>query len=98
MHAKALAGEKFYNDEWMAVLKPAYTYDDTCADTRLYAKARAYADASTYAYTDDDLYAIMCADAYMGKQEAVKILADGMVECLSRVPVKLKGFSNVHRQ
>ncbi len=79
LHLRALAGEKIGADEWCPVLKSAYAY--AYADASAYAYA--YADASAYAYA----YAYADASAYASAYaSAWKRLADGMVECLRRVP------------
>ena len=93
MQAAALAGKKFTADEWRPVLKAAfidaYAYADANADAyaNADADANAYADANAnayaYAYADANADAYADADA---KSAAVKRLADGMVECLARVP------------
>lgn len=77
LHLRALAGEKIAADEWRPVLKDAYTY----ADAYAYTYADAYADADAYA----NAYAYAYADAY-AYAYAWKLLADGMVEALKRVP------------
>ncbi len=90
MHSKALAGEKLSKEEWKAKINAAYA--DVCANpyvnAGIYANAYAYADADAYAdaYIYTYTYADAIADANAKRQEAVKILADGMVACLGRVP------------
>ena len=71
MQREALAGKKFTADEWRPVLKAAFR------------DANAYANAYAYAYANANAYAGAGADA--AKRAAIKRLADGMVECLSRV-------------
>ena len=77
MHSDALAGKKFSADEWRSVVRVAYAYAD--------------ADAVAYAYADADADACAYADANANRkaayQFAIKLLADGMVECLARVHV-----------
>jgi len=80
MQEQALAGKKFTADEWHPVLKAAFF--DAYANANAYAYANAYANANANAYADADAYAY----AYYAKQEAIKRLADGMIECLARVP------------
>jgi hypothetical protein len=84
-HKAALAGNPLSKDEWISVLRPAFKDADADADANAYADAYADADADAYAYADADAYAYAYAyaDAYA---YAVKILADGMVDCLLRVP------------
>ena len=86
MQAKALGGEKFTADQWRPILKAAFldiykwryrAYADADADA--YAYAYAYADAYAYA----NAYANANANAYRTRMKA---LADGMVDCLKRVP------------
>ncbi len=64
----------------------AYANADAYADADAYANADAYADA--YACADAYAYAYAYANAYAKRarrQEALKRMADGLVECLSRV-------------
>jgi len=60
----------------------AYAYAYANADTYAYANADAYADANAYAYANADANADTYADA---KKQAVKRLADGLVDCMARV-------------
>jgi hypothetical protein len=96
LHLRALGGETAARDEWYTKLKPAYA--DAYDDAYTYAYAYAYADAYTYTYANADAdanayanayaYAYADADAYAyAKKEVFKRLADGMVDCLSRVEV-----------
>ena len=63
---------------------------DAYADTNAYAYAYADTNAYAYAYADADAYANANADAdayadAYAYQRAVKRLADGMIECMSRL-------------
>jgi hypothetical protein len=95
MHAKALAGEKFSAEEWQPALKAAffdaYTYtaaaDDAATTAYTYTAAADVSmgadDDDAYAYAGTIVYAEMNAGAYT---VALKRLADGMAECLGRLP------------
>ena len=96
IHARALAGDIAPKEEWVKILRPAYstTYPystaNAYADIDAYANANAYAYAyaAPYAYADTDAYADAYAYAYADTAaytDAIKRLADGMVECLRRV-------------
>ena len=96
IHARALAGDIAPEEEWVKILRPAYstTYPystaNAYADIDAYANANAYAYAyaAPYAYADTDAYADAYAYAYADTAaytDAIKRLADGMVECLRRV-------------
>jgi len=68
----------------------AYAYANAYANAYAYADADAYADAyaNAYAYAYADAYAYAYADAYAyanAKKQAVKRLADGLVDCMARV-------------
>ena len=70
----------------------AYADADANAYAYAYAYANAYANVDAYANADAYAYANANADAYAyayAKQSAVKRLADGLVECLARVPADL---------
>jgi hypothetical protein len=60
----------------------AYVYNANANANAYYTDAYAYADvyANAYAYADAD------ADANAEKRDAVKRLADGMIDCLKRLP------------
>ena len=114
IHARALAGDIAPKEEWVKILRPAYSdayatadaYAYATADAYAYATAYAYAYATAYAYADADAYAAPYADAdadayadayakaavyYVNAAayaDAIKRLADGMVECLRRVVKK----------
>jgi hypothetical protein len=75
LHARALTGDIAPRDEWFAKLRPAY------ADA--YADAYASVYSSFYASADADAYACAKANA---REAVFKRLADGMVDCLARVP------------
>jgi hypothetical protein len=97
MQWKALTGEKFTADEWRPILKGAF-YDIYLWRYRANAYANAYADvyanANANALAYADVYANANANA-LAEAEAeadayayrarIKMLADGMVECLARV-------------
>ena len=92
LHKRALAGDLAGKEEWVAKLRLAYAYAAAYADA--YAYADADADADAYADADADAYADADADAYANAyanayayatQRAVKRLADGMIECMSRL-------------
>jgi hypothetical protein len=100
LHKRALAGDLADKEEWVAKLRPAYadayayTYADADADANADANAYAYADAYAYAYANADAYADANADAYAyanadayadAMRRAVKRLANGMIECMSRL-------------
>ncbi|MGE3712225.1 MAG: hypothetical protein AB7G35_21470 [Hyphomicrobiaceae bacterium] len=83
LHKRALAGETISESEWHRVLKPAY------AHAYAHAYAYAYADADAHAHADAHAYAYAYADAHADAHayaHAMKRLADGMVDCLKRVP------------
>ena len=82
MHIASLAGKSFTVEEWRPVLKDADADAYADADADAYAYADADADAYVYAYADAYVYAYADADA-----DAIKRLADGLVDCLARVPV-----------
>lgn len=67
-------------DAEAAAVANAYTYAN--AEAAVYANPDAYANAYADADADADAYANADADAYRSR---IKQLADGMVECLSRV-------------
>ena len=96
IHARALAGDIAPKEEWVKILRPAYAdahansnadaHANSNADAN--ANAYAYAYAAPYAYADTDAYADAYAYAYADTAaytDAIKRLADGMVECLRRV-------------
>ncbi len=72
LHARALTGEKIDRKVWYKALRDAYTYPNAYPYAYANANANAYADAYANAY------------AY-AKKKAISILANGLVECLSRV-------------
>jgi hypothetical protein len=81
LHQKAFAGDATPRDEWHEALRPALyeVYRGYYANAYANANADAYANAYAYAYADANAYA-------NARKAAWKRLADGMVECLSRVP------------
>lgn len=88
MHVKAAAGEKFAIARWAEVLRQAYgnlvPETNTRWRTPLLVSIDAVADA--YAYTDPNVEAIAYVNGYSRSDTAVvKRLADGMIDCLSRV-------------
>lgn len=97
LHLRALAGDLAARDEWYAALKPAYSDAYAYANADAYANAYANADADAYAnayavgdaYANAYAYAYADADAYADAY-AVERLADGMVECLRRVPTSVE--------
>ena len=74
IHARALAGDIAPKEEWVKILRPAYStvYADAYADANVnaypyaYANAAAYAKAAAYAFAFADAYAnaFAFADAY----------------------------------
>ena len=101
IHARALAGDIAPKEEWVKILRPAYadahanSNADAHANSNADATAYAYADADAYAAPYADADADAYADAYAkaavyyvnatAYADAIKRLADGMVECLRRV-------------
>jgi len=100
LHLRAMSGDVAPRTEWFEALQPAlresyaYAYADAYAYgyANAYANAYADADADAYANANDDAYADAYANAnayadakQSRRQEAIKRLADGMVDALSRV-------------
>ncbi len=97
LHLNVFAGGAAPRTEWYEALRPAlfqvyrgnYAYADAYADADAnadaYANAYAYADANAYADADANADANANAYAY-ARKASIKRLADGMVECLGRVP------------
>jgi hypothetical protein len=97
LHERAVAGDLAPRTEWFKALKPSLK--QAClkrAAAYAYADANANADADADADANSDAYAYACANsgfsaansyAYANRAK-IKILADGMVECLRKVPAR----------
>ncbi len=85
MHAEVLTGKSFTADEWSPVLKAAFidsaAFSSANANDNAFASALASADASASA----NAYAYACANED-ADEVTIKRLADGLVDCLARVP------------
>ena len=92
LHLRALAGDLAARDEWYAALKPAYSDAYANADANAYANAdaNAYANANAFAFAFAFAYAYADANAYANAYADANALADGMVECLRRVPTSVE--------